>query len=202
MVGLAVLAAWYVTSTIAIDADGEAYTLGAYYQEWEMLADSSAGKPASSRTLGTQSFTFINPIGQIYGYVTAGFKGSYLTFGLLAAFGVIVGSLFWSIVSKSFRIEWFVNFKDFLMHLVGAVLMGLGGTLALGCTIGQAVTGVSTLAVGSFLTFFAILFGSALTMKIQYYKMLYEDASFMAVFITALVELRVLPGSMRKLEAL
>ena len=57
-------------------------------------------------------------------------------------------------------------------------------------------------SLGSFLTFFAILLGSALTMKIQYYKMLYEDASFMAALITALVELRLLPKSMRKLEAL
>ena len=88
------------------------------------------------------------------------------------------------------------------MHAIGGVLMGLGGTIALGCTIGQAITGVSTLAVGSFLAFFAILFGSALTMKIQYYKMLYEDASFLAALLTALVELRLLPASMRKLEAL
>ncbi len=88
------------------------------------------------------------------------------------------------------------------MHIIGAVLMGIGGTIALGCTIGQAITGVSTLAVGSFLAFFSILLGSALTMKIQYYKMLYEEASFFAVLITALVELKLLPASLRKLEAL
>ena len=80
--------------------------------------------------------------------------------------------------------------------------MGFGGVLGLGCTIGQGITGVSTLAVGSFLAFISIVFGSALTMKIQYYGMLYEDAGFMAKLITSLVELKLLPSSMRKLEAL
>ena len=55
---------------------------------------------------------------------------------------------------------------------------------------------------GTTLVFFAILLGSALTMKIQYYKMLYEDASFIDALVTALVELKMLPSSMRKLEAL
>jgi uncharacterized membrane protein YedE/YeeE len=80
--------------------------------------------------------------------------------------------------------------------------MGIGGTLALGCTFGQGITGLSTLAVGSFVAFFGIIFGSALTMKIQYYKMLYEDAGFLDALITSLVELKLLPKSMRRLEQL
>ena len=202
VIGLAVLAAWYVSSNIIIDAEGEALSLGAYYQEWDMLADSDEGKPSMGRPLSTQSFTFINPMAQTYGYSMSGFNNVHLSFGLLSVLGVILGSLMWALISKGFRIEWFANVKDFFMHLIGAVLMGLGGTLALGCTIGQAITGISTLAVGSVLVFIAILFGSALTMKMQYYKMLYEDASLISVFLTSLVELRLLPASMRKLEAL
>lgn len=202
VVGLAILAAWYISANVSINADEEIYTLGSYYEEWDMLSDTEEGKPSTGRPLSTQSFTFINPIAQSYGYIVSGFKSMHLTFGILAVAGVILGSLFWSLVSRSFRIEWFVNFKDFVTHLIGAILMGIGGTLALGCTIGQAITGISTLAVGSILTFVAILFGSALTMKMQYYKMLYEDASWFAVLITALVELRLLPAGMRKLEAL
>ena len=81
-------------------------------------------------------------------------------------------------------------------------IWGFGGILALGCTIGQAVTGVSTLAIGSFLAFGSIVFGSALTMKIQYYKMVYEDeASFAKSLITSLVDMKLLPSGMRKLEA-
>jgi len=202
VVGLVILAAWYVSANISIDADGEAYSLSGYYEEWDMLSDDEEGKPPTGRTLNSQSFTFINPIGQSYGLVASGFNMSALSFGLMAVAGVILGSLFWALISRGFRIEWFVNLKDFVMHFIGGLLMGIGGTMALGCTIGQAITGISTLALGSFLTFFAILLGSALTMKMQYYKMLYEDASFFAVLITALVELRLLPKSMRKLEAL
>ncbi len=202
VVGLAVLGAWYISANIQIAADGEAYNLTGYYEEWDMLANSDEGKPSTGRPLSTQSFTFINPIAQSYGYIVSGFKSMHLTFGLFAVAGVIFGSLFWSLISRSFRIEWFASKADFFTHLIGAILMGLGGTLALGCTIGQAISGISTLAVGSILTMLAILFASALTMKTQYYKMLYEDASLFAAVLTGLVELRLLPASMRKLEAL
>ena len=115
---------------------------------------------------------------------------------------MVLGSLLWSLISRSFRIEWFASFKDFVMHAVGGVLMGFGGVLGLGCTIGQGVTGVSTLALGSFITFGGIVLGSALTMKVQYYKMVYEDeATFGKALVTALVDLRLLPSGMRKLEA-
>ena len=175
-VGLAVLAAWYVTSNVVMSADGQTYSLQNFVAEqWDMLAKPEDVKPADSRPLSPQSFTFINPMGQAFGYVTAGFKPVALTFGVMAVAGVILGSLLWSLLSRSFRIEWFAGFKDFANHFVGAVLMGFGGVLAMGCTIGQAVTGVSTLAIGSFITFAAIVAGSAATMKYQYWKMMRED---------------------------
>jgi hypothetical protein len=88
------------------------------------------------------------------------------------------------------------------MHFIGAVLMGFGGVMAMGCTIGQGITGVSTLAIGSILTFFSIVFGSALTMKIQYYKMVYEDeATFFKALITSLVDMKLLPTALRQLDA-
>jgi hypothetical protein len=72
----------------------------------------------------------------------------------------------------------------------------------MGCTIGQAITGFSTLALGSILTFIAIVLGAAITMKVQYYKMVYEsDATFLKAFVTALVDLKLLPAGMRRLEA-
>lgn len=202
VVGLAVLGAWYISANINIESNGDTYNLSSYYAEWDMLAESDAGKPSTGRPLSTQSFTFINPIAQSYGYMVSGFKSVHLTFGLFAVAGVIVGSLFWSLLTRSFRIEWFASKADFFTHLIGAILMGLGGTLALGCTIGQAITGISTLAVGSILTMLAILLASALTMKTQYYKLLYEDASVFSALITGLVELRLLPASMRRLDAL
>jgi len=203
VVGLAVLAAWFVSGNVIVDADGEILSLQQYYNQWDMLADSDAGKPAAGAMLATQSYTFINPMGQALNYLAGGLDGSLMTFGVVAVFGVVAGSLIWSLISRSFRIEWFSSASDVANHVIGAVLMGIGGTLAMGCTIGQAVTGISTLAVGSILTFGAIFLGSALTMKIQYYKMVYEDeATVMKSLITGLVDLKLLPKSMRKLDAI
>jgi len=202
VIGLVILGAWTISSNVQIGSDDGNYTLSDYYQQWDMLADSDAGKPAVGRTLNPQSFTFINPIGQTFGYFKDGFRHSLLTFGLISVIGVIIGSFIWSLINRSFHFEWFASIRDFVTHIIGAALMGFGGVLALGCTIGQGIVGVSTLATGSFLALGAIIFGSAMTMRIQLYKMMYEDeASFFKAFITALVDFRFLPASMRKLDA-
>ncbi|OJY60016.1 YeeE/YedE family protein [Thiobacillus sp. 0-1251] len=202
VVGLAVLAAWYITSNIRVDASGDILTLQSFVQDWDLYAPADAVRPAAAGPLAAQSFTFINPMGQTLGYVASGFDRTLLTFGIMALAGVIAGSLLWSVISRNFRIEWFASVRDFFNHLVGAILMGFGGVLAMGCTIGQGVTGFSTLALGSILTFVAIVLGSAITMKVQYYKMVYEsEATFLKAFITALADLRLLPAGMRKLEA-
>jgi len=202
VVGLAVLAAWYVTSNIRVDASGDILTLQSFVQDWDLYAPADAVRPAAAGPLAAQSFTFINPMGQTLGYVASGFDHTLLTFGIMALAGVIAGSLLWSLISRNFRIEWFASVRDFFNHLVGAILMGFGGVLAMGCTIGQGITGFSTLALGSILTFVAIVLGSAITMKVQYYKMVYEnEATFFKAFVTALADLRLLPAGMRKLEA-
>ena len=172
VVGLAVLAAWYVTSNVKLSADGDILSLQAYVQDWDLYAPADAVRPAAAGPLASQSFTFINPMGQALGYAASGFAHTLLTFGVMALAGVIAGSLLWSLVSRSFRIEWFASARDFVNHLIGAILMGFGGVLAMGCTIGQGVTGFSTLALGSILTFVAIVIGSAATMKAQYYMMM------------------------------
>ncbi|MDQ5767233.1 YeeE/YedE family protein [Thiothrix subterranea] len=200
-VGLCVLAAWYVTSNIAVSIDDQPYPLTQYYGEWDMLAESEEGKPAIGAALGAQSFTFINPMAQAVGYAAGGFNSSLLTFGVMAFFGVMAGSLAWALVSRTFRIEWFASVGDVINHVLGAALMGIGGVLAMGCTVGQAITGVSTLAIGSFIAFAGIVLGSALTMKVQFYQMMYEEeASFGKALITGLVDLKLLPESLRKLE--
>jgi hypothetical protein len=61
-----------------------------------------------------------------------------------------------------------------LRHILGGILMGFGGVVALGCTIGQGITGFSTLALGSILTFAAIIAGAAATMKYEYWRMMRE----------------------------
>ncbi|WP_124950788.1 YeeE/YedE family protein [Sulfuriferula thiophila] len=202
VVGLTVLGAWYISSVIGVKVDGTTYTLQGYVQEWDFVAGSADIKPADSRPLSPQSFTFINPMGQTLGYVAGKFDISLLTFGVMALAGVIAGSLLWSLLSRNFRIEWFASFADFRNHVFGAILMGFGGVLAMGCTIGQGITGMSTLALGSFLALISIIFGSAITMRVQYYKLVYEaDASFIKALLSSLVDFKLLPSFMRKLEA-
>jgi hypothetical protein len=58
--------------------------------------------------------------------------------------------------------------------MIGGTLMGFGGICALGCTVGQGISGFSTLALGSILTFVSIIAGSAATMKWQYWRLTRE----------------------------
>jgi len=202
IVGLVVLGAWVATSMIMVDADGDVLALSDYYTDWDLYADDETGKPAVGAPLSPQSYTFINPLGQTAGYLAVG-KGAsnFLTFGIVAAFGVIVGSFLWALFSGTLRFEWFASFKDFTTHVKGAILMGFGGVLGMGCTIGQGITGVSTLAIGSFITLISIIIGCALTMKVEYYKMVYEEeASFGKALVAGMADLRLLPNSLRKLD--
>ncbi len=151
--------------------------------------------------VGAQSFTFVQPSAHLLRWIETGFSNQLVTFALCAGAGVISGAFLFSLLTRKFRIEWFSSWKDFLSHVIGGFMMGIGGVLAMGCTIGQAVTGVSTLALGSFLTFIAIVFGSALTMKIQYYGMVYEDESnLFKALMASLADMHLLPNSMRQLE--
>lgn len=175
VVGLVIVGGWYLTG-------------GSLGQAWKEFAD-FADEPPSR--VAVQSFTFISPMGDSVRYLLTPTKLSLINFGVTALTGVIVGSFLYSIVTRKFRIEWFVDFSDFAKHAVGALLMGIGGVLSMGCTIGQAVTGVSTLALGSILTFVAIVFGCALTMKVQYYMM--DEKGFFAALRHGLADMRLLP---------
>jgi len=101
-------------------------------------------------------------------------KSRVMTLGIAAVLGMLSGSLAWSLASRSFRLESFRDAQDLVNHLVGAALMGFGGVLALGCTIGQGISGVSTLALGSFLALFSTVAGAAATMKFQYWRLTKE----------------------------
>lgn len=175
LIGVAVIIGWYVTG-------------GSMGAEWKEYADFAPEIP--SRVL-VQSFTFISPMGDTFRYLMQPSKLSFINFGVVALAGVIVGSLVYSLVNGSFRIEWFANKSDFINHAVGAVLMGVGGVLSMGCTVGQGITGVSTLALGSFLTLVAIIFGCALTMKVQFAMM--DEMSFFAALRQSLAEMKLLP---------
>ncbi len=109
------------------------------------------------------SFNFVMPLGDGVGYLTKGER--MLSFGVAAVPGVILGAFLAVAWPWRFRIEGFSDARDTIHHALGGAFMGIGGTLALGCTIGQGVTGVSTLALGSLLAWAAIVMGAVLGLR-------------------------------------
>jgi len=153
-VGLAVAAGWWLTG-------------GPLGRQWKDWADMATTIPARVQA---QSYTYVSPMGDAARWLLDPANLSLVTFGVVALAGVIAGSFLHAVASRTFRVEWFASWGDFGNHAVGGLLMGAGGVIAMGCTVGQAITGISTLAIGSFITFFSIVIGSVLTMKYQYWR--------------------------------
>ena len=93
-----------------------------------------------------------------------------LTIGIVAVLGMLVGSALGAISSGEFRWEGFRDASDTGLHLAGGVLMGVGGVTALGCTIGQGLSGVSTLSVTSFVALAAIVLGAVAALRWQAWR--------------------------------
>jgi uncharacterized membrane protein YedE/YeeE len=159
VVGMAVLAGWCLTG-------------GPLGQAWKEYAEFSDVMPSRVQV---QSLTFISPLGDTVHFLLDAGGHTWLNFGGMVVVGVIIGAVIETVSARKFRIEWFSSVSDGIRHVCGAALMGVGGVLAMGCTLGQGVTGASTLAIGAMLAVCAMMSGAALTMKYQYWRMLQED---------------------------
>jgi uncharacterized membrane protein YedE/YeeE len=93
-----------------------------------------------------------------------------VTFGIATVIGVVLGSFAYAIATKQFRWEGFASLEDLRTQLIGALLMGFGGVTATGCTIGQGLSGISTLALGSFIALTGIIAGAVATMHYQNWR--------------------------------
>ena len=116
------------------------------------------------------SLTLIGPAGDTLQYLMT-FTGAKLSFGVAVVFGILVGAFAAAVASRTFRIEMFADRADMLRHMGGAALMGFGGVMAAGCTVGQGLTGVATLAVGSLLAFGGIVTGAVFSVKLLVWRM-------------------------------
>lgn len=94
-----------------------------------------------------------------------------LTVGIVAVAGVLCGSAAMALAGRSFRWEGFGGTSDLGHHLVGAVLMGVGGVTALGCSIGQGITGVSTLSLTSFVAAASMIGGAVAGVNYQMWRL-------------------------------
>jgi uncharacterized protein len=154
--GLVVVGGWYVSGHIGHVAE-DPNTLQ------EAFVATNTGR--------MESFSFVAPFAFTLEYLMLWTdKSKIITYGIASAAGVIAGSAAYALATRTFRWEGFRDAEDTANHIVGGILMGFGGITALGCTIGQAITGFSTLALGSIITFIAIVAGSAATMRYQYWR--------------------------------
>jgi uncharacterized membrane protein YedE/YeeE len=154
--GLVVVGGWYVSGVIGHVAE-DPQTLQ------EAFVRTNTGR--------MESFSFVSPLAYTLEYLMFWTdKSRVITYGIASAAGVIAGSAAYALATRTFRWEGFRDAEDTANHIVGGMLMGFGGITALGCTIGQGITGFSTLALGSIITFVAIVAGSAATMKYQYWR--------------------------------
>ena len=110
------------------------------------------------------SFSFVAPIGGSLQYLMS-FTGSTIDFGVATVGGVIFGAFLAAKAGGQFQLEGFADTPDLIRHLLGAALMGVGGVLALGCTVGQGITGMSTLALSAPIALGGIILGGVLGLK-------------------------------------
>jgi len=90
-----------------------------------------------------------------------------LTLGMMTVLGLALGSFISAKHQGSFRWEGFTQTSDLTLHLLGGCLMGVGGVMALGCTVGQGLSGLSTLSLGSFVAISGIVLGAVVALNWQ-----------------------------------
>lgn len=106
-----------------------------------------------------ESYTFVAPLAQALMYAMTSATAT-LDFPHGAVLGVVLGAFAAARAEAQFRWEAYDDAREMRRHLAGGALMGVGGVTALGCTIGQGVTGISTLSLGSLLATGSILVGA------------------------------------------
>lgn len=156
VVGAVIVAGWYVSGHLG------------YLPEDPNTLEAKFYATDSGRM---ESFSFVAPAAYLLELLLLWTDQSrLLTFGIAGVLGMIAGSAAMAVAMRRFRWEGFASVEDLVNHIVGGILMGFGGVTALGCTIGQGLTGVSTLAVGSFMALASIIAGCVIALKYQAWR--------------------------------
>ena len=163
VIGLVIVAGWYLSGHIGHLAEDPA-TLE------EKFVATNTGR--------MESFSFVAPFAYTLDWLMFYSDASkLLTIGIVSVDGMLAGAALGALLSGEFRWEGFASTEDLANHVVGGILMGFGGVTALGCTIGQGLSGLSTLAVGSFLAFFSIIGGCLAALRYQMWRIDRQDSS-------------------------
>ena len=150
VLGLLIVAGWYLSGHVGHGENPD--TLETVYFA------------TNSHTL--ESMSFVGPLA--YGLELLMLwtdQSLHVSFGIASVIGVVLGSFTYAVATRKFRWEGFASLADLRNQLLGALLMGFGGVTALGCTIGQGLSGLSTLALGSFIAVAGIVGGALAMLK-------------------------------------
>jgi uncharacterized membrane protein YedE/YeeE len=151
--GALVVAMWWTTGHLG-HVDEHPLTLESVY------VASNSGR--------MEAFSFVAPMAYLLDYFMFYSDASkVLTLGVVVPLGVMLGSCFTALITRSFRWEGFGGVDDLGRHLLGGVLMGVGGVTAMGCSIGHGLSGMSTLALNSFSALAFLVLGAVLALRHQ-----------------------------------
>jgi len=105
------------------------------------------------------SYAFVRPIGQsiLWLMIASGASAKFLVGGV---FGVVAGAFLAAWRQRQIVWEAFDDAAEMRRHLLGASLMGIGGVLAGGCTVGQGMTGLAALSLTALLATASIVIGA------------------------------------------
>lgn len=155
-VGAIIIAAWYVSGHVGYVAE-HPETLEATYLR--------------TNSRGMEALSFAAPVAWALDYLMFFSDTSKVaTIGVASVAGVLAGAALSALAGGRFRWEGFRDTEDTAHHLAGAALMGFGGVTAMGCTIGQGLSGVSTLAVGSMIAVAGIIAGAVAGLRYQSWR--------------------------------
>jgi uncharacterized membrane protein YedE/YeeE len=145
-VGLVIVVAWWISGHLGYVAE-HPETL-----EEAFLATNSGRAEALS---------FVGPVAYTIDWlILFSDKSKLLTIGIVSVAGVVAGSCALALATRSFRWQGFAGTEDVANHLAGGALMGVGGVTAMGCSIGQGLSGLSTLSATSLVAVAGIVGGA------------------------------------------
>lgn len=108
--------------------------------------------------VGVEAPSFTAPLGRtILYFMTSTAGGITFSVGLVA--GVLGGAFLGSTIRGLFRWEACEDPRELGRQVTGAALMGIGGTIAMGCSVGQGVSAMAVLAFSAPVTLLCIVLG-------------------------------------------
>lgn len=151
LVGLCVTAAWWLGGHLALVAE-HPETLEQVY--------------AATYSGRIEAFSFVTPVAHTLDWLMFfSDRNKVLTWGIASVAGVVLGSFVHALWRRDFQWQGFADRGDLARHLLGGLMMGVGGVTAMGCTVGQGISAISMLSLGSFVALAGIVLGAVLMLR-------------------------------------